>query len=140
MVRIAGLHWGRVLCDHRFVNMYMFTATCIMHLFSICTDLFCFLLCGELKRHFTSLLSRPSLPPWSVLQRLLLGETHTCSRMIRIPTEWRGKKNSMEMNKPTFLLLSFPISLFFLLMVIYSNGQDMKQCFVGKSLPEFYGL
>ncbi|KAG7224979.1 hypothetical protein INR49_014896 [Caranx melampygus] len=28
----------------------------------------------------------------------------------------------------------------FLLRVIYSNDQDIKQCFVGKSPPEFYGL
>lgn len=44
------------------------------------------------------------------------------------------------MNKPTFLFaFSFHKSLF-LLLIIYSNDQDIKQCFVGKSPLEFYGL
>lgn len=54
---IAGLNWGKAFYDYGFVNMYMFTTTPV-HLFSICTGLFCFPLCGELRpRVFTRSLS-----------------------------------------------------------------------------------
>lgn len=52
----------------------------------------------------------------------------------------RLKKNKSvwkQINPLFFLIFSLHI---FLLLVIYSNDRDIKQCFVGKSPLEFYGL
>lgn len=127
----------KVLYDYGFVNMYMFTTTLVLFIYSVFVQGFFFLsflrvMIGGLVYSHMLAKGEQSLPwsaPWSLFLRL------------RWSVYQQGeKKTSMEMNKPIFLFASSLHKSLFLLLVIYSNDQDIKQCFVGKSPPEFYGL
>lgn len=83
----------------------------------------------------------PLLPPANLL--FSRGKQQLCHvwwglQMISVPTGWKKNKSVWKQINPLFFLI-FSLHIF-LLLVIYSNDRDIKQCFVGKSPLEFYGL
>lgn len=130
-----------------FVNMYMFTAALVLFIYSVFVQV-CFssLLFTWRVSVFTHVCFKvndppPLLPPASLL--FSRGKQQLCHvwwglQMISVPTGWKKNKSVWKQINPLFFLI-FSLHIF-LLLVIYSNDRDIKQCFVGKSPLEFYGL
>lgn len=89
---------------------------------------------------------RWTTPPLSFLLQIcfLVGGSSNCVMFdeayrwsVYQQAEKKNKSVWKQINPLFFLIFSLHI---FLLLVIYSNDRDIKQCFVGKSPLEFYGL
>lgn len=129
------------------VNMYMFTAALVLFIYSVFVQV-CFssLLFTWRVSVFTHVCFKvndppPLLPPANLL--FSRGKQQLCHvwwglQMISVPTGWKKNKSVWKQINPLFFLI-FSLHIF-LLLVIYSNDRDIKQCFVGKSPLEFYGL